>query len=78
MENNINISHNNSYLYDNESNYKTISGSTNFKISKKNNINIYYYTITSKVCNNKKLLKNISKIIYSKFFLCSERKEENI
>ena len=44
----------------------------NMKNNKQNNINnnnIYYYTITSKVCNNKKLMKVISKIIYSKFNL---------
>ena len=67
--NNVNTSNNYSYLCENDSNLKTISGYSNYKINKNNNNNIYYYTITSKVCNNKKLMKVISKIIYSKFNL---------
>ena len=43
----------------------------NMKNNKQNNI--YYYTITSKVCNNKKLMKVISKIIYSKFNLLRKK-----
>ena len=77
LENNIHISDNNSYIYDNESNLKTISGVSNYNINKNNNFNIYYYTITSKVYHNKILMKNINKIIYSKFFLGKIRKIEN-
>ena len=66
--NNNNNSDNNSYINENEYNLKTISGCNNYKNNNKNNINnIYYYTITSKICKNKKLMKIISKIIYSKF-----------
>ena len=77
LENNIHISDNNSYIYDNESNLKTISGISNYNINKNNNFNVYYYTITSKVYHNKILMKNINKIIYSKFFLGKIRKREN-
>mgnify|MGYP002626160335 CR=1 FL=1 len=77
IDNNNDNSNNNSYLYDNESNLKTISGYSSHKMGK-NNFNIYYYTISSKVCNNKKLMKIISKIIYSKFNLNKNIKSEYI
>jgi len=78
LYNKINFSSNNSYLYENEPNLKTFSGKSNYKQNKSNNFNVYYYTITSKVCNNKKLIKIISRIIYSKFFLGKNKKGENI
>ena len=79
IHNNINISDNNSYIYENKYNLKTLSPKSNYKIDEAdNNINIFYYTITSKVTNNKKLMKIISKLIYSKFSLCKNKKEENI
>ena len=76
-DNNNDNSNNNSYLYDNESNLKTISGYSSHKMSK-NNFNIYYYTISSKVCKNIKLMKIVSKIIYSKFNLNKNIKSECI
>ena len=74
----INTSDNCSYLYENnnEENLKTLSGYSSYKMSKNKNNNIYYYTITSKVCNNKKLMKIISKIIYTKFNIHQIKKEE--
>ena len=76
-DNNNDNSNNNSYLYDNESNLKTISGYSSHKMST-NNFNIYYYTISSKVCKNIKLMKIVSKIIYSKFNLNKNIKSECI
>ena len=73
------VSENISLVASDSSNLKTISGSSNYQMSKCDNcFNLYYYTITSKVNNNKKLMKIISKIIYSKFFLGKNKKEENI
>jgi hypothetical protein len=74
---NINSTVNYSNLYENDSNLKTISGYSNYKSIKDKSNNIYYYTITSKVCNNKKLMKIISKIIYSKFNILQIKKGEN-
>ena len=73
---NINSTVNYSNLYENDSNLKTISGYSNYKSIIDKNNNIYYYTITSKVCNNKKLMKIISKIIYSKFNILQIKKGE--
>ena len=76
-ENNLNININDgiSSLYESEVNLKTISGYSNYKNNKINNI--YYYTITSKVCNNKNLMKNISRIIYTKFCIGKNIKKNN-
>ena len=79
MDNNINYSDNNSYIYENKYNLKTLSPISNYKMNKvENNNNIFYYTITSKVTNNKKLMTIIGKLIYSKFSLNKIKKEENI
>ena len=78
LYNNLNFSGNNSSICENEPNLKTFSGKSDYKQNKSNNFNVYYYTITSKVCNNKKLMKIIGKIIYSKFFLSKNKKRDNI
>ena len=65
LNDNILKANNNSILessYENDSKYKTITETASEKTA-----NLYYYTIFSKIKNNKNLIKSVSKIINTKF-----------
>ena len=65
IKSNINFNNFVGSVDDNDIKFKTITEGTNVK-----NINLYYYTILSKISNNNKILvKTVSKLINSKFGL---------